>query len=118
MIGPLGGFFMSIAATGLIYLSYFLCNLGVLLARRRGWPHKPRLVQPRSWGMLINILALVWGGAMIVNIGHLAGHRTCSATSAATAAGFTNPFIGTFFTPFGNTIETCRPWPCSRSSSA
>ena len=28
-------------ATGLIYLSYFLCNLGVLVARLRGWPRRP-----------------------------------------------------------------------------
>ncbi len=41
---------LAIAATGLIYLSYFLCNLGVLMARRKGWPHKPRVVQPGQLG--------------------------------------------------------------------
>ena len=43
VVGPIGGITLSIAATGLIYLSYFLCNLGVPSpgaaggrARRRG----------------------------------------------------------------------------------
>ena len=31
---------LAIGATGLIYMSYFLCNLGVMIARRRGWPHQ------------------------------------------------------------------------------
>ena len=69
VVGPLGGFYMSIAATGLIYLSYFLCNLGVLAARRKGWPHKPAWFNLGRWGMLVNILALIWGGSMIINIG-------------------------------------------------
>ena len=46
------------AATGLIYLSYFMCNLGVAIARSRGWPHKPAWFNLGRWGMLINILAL------------------------------------------------------------
>ena len=33
LVGPIGGFTLSIAATGLIYLSYFLCNVGVAIAR-------------------------------------------------------------------------------------
>ena len=53
---------MSIAATGLIYLSYFLCNLGVLVARSRGWPHKPAWFNLGRWGMLVNILALSTAG--------------------------------------------------------
>ena len=38
VIGPSGGFSVSIAATGLIYLSYLMTNVGVLAARYRGWP--------------------------------------------------------------------------------
>ena len=49
VIGPLGGFYVSIAATGLIYLSYFLCNLGVLVARAAAG-RAAGLVQPRSLG--------------------------------------------------------------------
>jgi len=54
-------------ATGLIYISYFMCNLGVLTARRRGWPHKAAWFSLKRWGTVLNILALIWGGAMIIN---------------------------------------------------
>jgi amino acid transporter len=30
--------YIAVGATGMIYISYFLCNLGVLFARRNGWP--------------------------------------------------------------------------------
>ena len=60
----------------MIYLSYFLCNLGVLFARRHGWPQKAALFTLGRWGMVINILALIWGGLMIINIG-LWGSRSC-----------------------------------------
>ncbi len=54
---------------GLIYCSYFLCNLGVLIARRKGWPHEGAWFSLGRWGtILVNILALVWGGLMIINI--------------------------------------------------
>lgn len=58
---------LAVAATGMIYTSYFLCNLGVLVARRRGWPHKGAWFSLGSWGSILNILALVWGGLMIIN---------------------------------------------------
>ena len=54
-------------ATGLIYLSYFMCNLGVLFARLRGWPRQGAWFKLGGWGLIINILALVWGGLMIIN---------------------------------------------------
>ena len=38
--GAGGAAVLAISATGLIYLAYFMCNLGVLFARRRGWPHQ------------------------------------------------------------------------------
>jgi urea carboxylase system permease len=60
---------LAAGATGLIYLSYFLCNLGVLRARTMGWPHKGAWFSLGSWGTIINIAALVWGGAMIINFG-------------------------------------------------
>jgi amino acid transporter len=68
LVGPLGGFTLSIAATGTIYLSYFLCNLRVAFARRRGWPHTPAPFSLGRWGMLVTILALIYGGLMILNI--------------------------------------------------
>lgn len=110
VVGPLGGFYMSIAATGLIYLSYFLCNLGVLQARRRGWPHKRAWFNLGKWGMLINVLALVWGAAMIVNIG-LWQDTGLFGDFGGDGRGFTNPAFGAFFTPFGNTIENLPAWP-------
>lgn len=58
---------LAAGATGLIYLSYFMCNLGVLIARTRGWPHKGAWFKLGSWGTILNILALVWGGLMIIN---------------------------------------------------
>ena len=60
--------YIAIAATGMIYISYFLCNLGVLVARRRGWPHQGAWFKLGRWGTIINILALVWGGLMVINI--------------------------------------------------
>lgn len=110
VVGPIGGFFMSIAATGLIYLSYFLCNIGVLLARRKGWPHKPAWFNLGRWGMPVNILALVWGGAMLINIG-LWQDEALFGDFGGEGRGFTNPAFGAFFTPFGNEIEGLPTWP-------
>ena len=50
LVGPIGGITLSIAATGLIYLSYFLCNVGVLVARRPRLAAPEGVVQPRSLG--------------------------------------------------------------------
>jgi amino acid transporter len=58
---------IAIAATGMIYISYLLGNFAVLRARLRGWPKENTPFKLGSWGMLINVLALVWGGAMLVN---------------------------------------------------
>jgi amino acid transporter len=58
---------LAIAATGMIYISYFLCNIGVLMARRKGWPRTEAFFSLKRWGTVINVLALVWGGAMILN---------------------------------------------------
>ncbi len=55
------------AATGLIYLSYLMCNLGVLVARTRGWPHQGAWFKLGSWGTVINVIAIVWGGIMTIN---------------------------------------------------
>jgi len=110
VVGPLGGFYMSIAATGLIYLSYFLCNLGVLAARRKGWPHKPAWFSLGRWGMLVNVLALIWGGAMLINFS-LWQDTTLFGDLGGDGRGFTNPGFGIFFTPFGQTIEGLPNWP-------
>ena len=58
---------IAVMATGMIYISYLLGNIGILLARMRGWPTEKTPFKLGSWGTVINIAALVWGGAMIVN---------------------------------------------------
>jgi amino acid transporter len=58
---------IAIAATGMIYLSYFLCNLVILRARARGWPKTSAPFRLGRWGMVVNILGLVYGGAMLIN---------------------------------------------------
>lgn len=60
---------LATSATALIYLSYFMCNLGVFVARRKGWPHQGAWFNLGSWGTIINAIALVWGGLMIINFG-------------------------------------------------
>jgi urea carboxylase system permease len=110
LIGPLGGFFMSIAATGLIYLSYLLCNVGVLMARRKGWPHNKAWFNLGRWGMTVNILAIVWGLAMLINIG-IWQDKGLFGEFGGDGRGFTNPGIASFITPFGNKIDGLPAWP-------
>jgi len=58
---------IAIAATGMIYLSYFLGNLVIMRARARGWPRTRAPFRLGRWGILVNIVALLYGGAMLVN---------------------------------------------------
>jgi amino acid transporter len=58
---------IAIAATGMIYLSYFLGNLVIMRARARGWPKTSAPFRLGRWGMLVNIVALIYGGAMLIN---------------------------------------------------
>jgi amino acid transporter len=58
---------IAIAATGMIYLSYFLGNIVIMRARLRGWPKAKAPFRLGRWGPLVNIVALLYGGAMLVN---------------------------------------------------
>jgi urea carboxylase system permease len=58
---------IAIQATGLIYLSYLLCNIAVLRARLKVWPTEAVPFKLGGWGLVINILALLWGGSMLVS---------------------------------------------------
>jgi amino acid transporter len=58
---------IAIAATGMIYLSYFLGNIVIMRARAHGWPKISAPFKLGRWGMLVNIVALLYGGAMLVN---------------------------------------------------
>jgi amino acid transporter len=79
-------------ATGLIYVSYFLNNTASLGARTRGWPRTKAPFSLGRWGMLINILALVYGGLMIINFLWFGGLRNI----------YTNPVMGTAFPAWVN----------------
>jgi urea carboxylase system permease len=58
---------IAIGATGMIYLSYILGNIAILIARFRGWPKESTPFKLGGWGTIVNILALVWGIAMEIN---------------------------------------------------
>ena len=58
---------IAIGATGMIYLSYILGNLAILIARLNGWPKESAPFKLGSWGTIVNVLALVWGIAMEIN---------------------------------------------------
>ena len=108
--GPFGGFVLSICATGLIYLSYFLCNIGVLMARRHGWPHKPAWFNLGRWGMPVNILAVVYGGLMIANIA-LWHDPALFGDFGTEGRAYWNPFINSFLKWFGTDLKDLPPLP-------
>jgi amino acid transporter len=114
LVGPIGGITLSIAATGLIYLSYFMCNLGVAIARSRGWPHKPAWFNLGRWGMGVNILALVYGGVMIVNVGLWASPELFGDFGGEGRA-YWNPLINGLFQVAGQKLEALPPWPLYES---
>ena len=107
--GPYGGFVLSICATGLIYLSYFLCNIGVLIARRRGWPRERAWFDLGRWGMPVNILALIYGGLMILNIALWADPMFGDFGTGG--RDYWNPKINTFLQWFGSPLEGLPSWP-------
>jgi amino acid transporter len=102
LTGPLGAATLAIAATGMIYLSYFLCNLGVLAARTRGWPKREAFFSLGNWGTVINVLALVYGGLMIVNIGLWIS--PIFGDFGTDLRGLSNPFINTFLSWGGEVL--------------
>jgi urea carboxylase system permease len=62
-----GAGYIAIAATAMIYLSYFLGNAAIMWARTRGWPKVESPFKLGRWGMIVNVLALAWGGGMLIN---------------------------------------------------
>ena len=110
VIGPGGGFSISIAATGLIYLSYLLTNIGVLAARMRGWPRTPAWFNLGTWGKPVNILAIVYGALMLLNIA-IWKDPGLFGNFGGDGRAITNPTIDTFFKPFGQEIAGMPSWP-------
>jgi amino acid transporter len=80
MIQYAGVGIIAIAATGMIYFSYLIGNLALLRARLRGWPRTPAPFSLGRWGIPTTVLALLWGGGMLINFARPRG-----------APGFTNP---------------------------
>jgi amino acid transporter len=62
-----GAALIAIGATGMIYLSYILGNIAILLARLKGWPQEKAPFKLGSWGTIVNVLGLVWGISMEIN---------------------------------------------------
>jgi urea carboxylase system permease len=110
VVGPLGGFTLSIAATGLIYLSYLLCNIGVLVARFRGWPRTAAWFNLGRWGKLVNIIAVLYGGLMLLNIA-IWKDPGLFGDFGGDGRAITNPTIDGFIKPFNNTIAGMPAWP-------
>jgi amino acid transporter len=62
-----GAGIIAIGATAMIYFSYFMGNIAILRARARGWPRTKAPFRLGGWGMTVNILGLIYGGAMLIN---------------------------------------------------
>ena len=58
---------IAVGATASIYLSYLLGNLAVMRARMRGWPKARAPFSLGGWGKIVNVVAIVWGLAMLLN---------------------------------------------------
>ena len=110
VIGPLGGFSVSIAATGLIYFSYLLTNIGVLAARFRGWPQTPAWFNLGRWGKPVSVLAILYGGLMLINIA-IWNDPNLFGNFGGDGRAITNPTIDGFIKPFGNEIAGMPAWP-------
>ena len=62
-----GAAVIAVGATASIYLSYLLGNLAVMRARTRGWPKTSAPFKLGGWGKVVNVVAIVWGLAMMLN---------------------------------------------------
>ncbi len=79
-------------ATGMIYLSYFMNNIASLNARFKGWPREKSPFSLGRWGIPINVLALIYGGLMIINFLWFGGLRSV----------YTNPALNLVFTSWSS----------------
>jgi amino acid transporter len=58
---------IAVGATASIYFSYLLGNLAFMRARARGWPKTKAPFSLGSWGKVVNVVAILWGAAMLLN---------------------------------------------------
>jgi amino acid transporter len=89
MIKYAGAGYIAIAATGMIYLSYFLCNLASMRARLKGWPKVDSPFKLGIWGPIVNAVGLTYGAAMLVNFAwpRAASNPTPNQTAGALSLG-------------------------------
>ena len=85
-------------------------NIGVLAARYRGWPQTPAWFSLGRWGKLVNILAILYGGLMLINIA-IWQDPNLFGNFGGDGRALTNPTIDTFIKPFGNEIAGMPAWP-------
>ncbi|MGH2927519.1 MAG: APC family permease [Solirubrobacteraceae bacterium] len=62
-----GAAYIAIAASGMIYATYLLCNLQILRVRLRGWPITRGKFHLGAWGMVVCVIAVVYEIGMLVN---------------------------------------------------
>ncbi|MDR2985213.1 MAG: hypothetical protein LBV34_10270, partial [Nocardiopsaceae bacterium] len=48
-------------------LAYFFGNIAILRARLKGWPKTDAPFRLGRWGKVVNVVGLLYGGAMIIN---------------------------------------------------
>ncbi|HXY42762.1 MAG TPA: APC family permease [Acidimicrobiales bacterium] len=89
MIKYAGAGYVAIAATGMIYLSYFLGNFASVGARLKGWPRVKAPFSLGRWGLPVNILGILYGVAMIINFAwpRAASNPTPNQTAGALSLG-------------------------------
>ena len=90
-----GAAVIAVGATASIYLSYLLGNLAFLRARTKGWPRTEAPFKLGSWGMVVNVIAVLWGLAMMLNFLTPSSVPTAADAYASTSANalriFSNP---------------------------
>ncbi len=85
---------LAVGATATIYLSYLLGNIAVMRARTRGWPKTKAPFSLGVWGKVVNVLAIVWGAAMMLNFltpSPASSAWDANATGASYLRIFSNP---------------------------
>ena len=90
-----GAAVIAVGATASIYLSYLLGNLAFARARAKGWPKTDAPFKLRGWGMVVNVIAILWGLAMMLNFltpsSAVGGFDAGSASTSNYLRIFSNP---------------------------
>ena len=90
-----GAAVIAVGATASIYLSYLLGNLAFLRARTKGWPRTEAPFKLGGWGMVVNVIAVLWGLAMMLNFLTPSSAPTAGDAYTSTSANalriFSNP---------------------------